>query len=101
MQISHHNLANIFSSPIKIFFCPDLFYHVIKQERETGKCNMRQNDHLKIAWVNVFTESTQHSIFSTVENYANLLTKPHYLWFSSVRALIAQIFYFVLLKTKT
>ena len=33
--------------------------------------------------------------------YANLLTKPRQLWFLSARALIAQIFYFELLKTNT
>ena len=32
MQISHQNLANIFFSDHALFFCPDLFYHVIKQE---------------------------------------------------------------------
>ena len=63
MQISHQNLANIFFPGGVPFFCPDLFYHVIKQESETGKCNMRKNDHLKIAWVNVFTESPQHLLF--------------------------------------
>ena len=79
MQISHQNLANIFFSDhvaFSFFFCPDLFHHVIKQGIETDKCNMSLNDHLKIAWVNVFTESPEHSFFSTVANYANLLTKP-------------------------
>ena len=65
----------LFSFPITLFF-PDLFYHVIKQERETDKCNVGEDNHLKVAWVNVFTESPQHSIFSKVANYANLLTKP-------------------------
>ena len=39
MQISHQNLTNIFFSDHAFFF-PDLFYHVIKQERETDKCNV-------------------------------------------------------------
>ena len=51
----------------RAFFCPDLFYHVIKQESETGKCNMRKNDHLKIAWVNVFTESPQQLFLNSCE----------------------------------
>ena len=41
MQIYHQNLANVFFPDGAHFFCPDLFYHVIKQESETGKCNMR------------------------------------------------------------
>ena len=41
MQISHQNLANVFFPDGMHFFGPDLFYNVIKQESETGKCNMR------------------------------------------------------------
>ena len=64
---THEDLANVFFPDGVHFFCLDLFYHVIKQESETGKCNMRKNDHLKIAWVNVFTESPQQLFLNSCE----------------------------------
>ena len=75
MQISHQNLANIFFSDYALFFVQTFSTTLLnKYEKQTKQYEVM--DHFKIACVNVFTESPQHSIFSTVANYANLLTKP-------------------------